>query len=241
MILEFAPLAIWPVVMASLSEAHALRPADLVRGTRLYFRLLFVLVVPLALTGSVLGGETYRVMYGAGMDPGAPICRAFFLVFMIGFFAAPLRMALFVRERPVTNMWIGGVGALINIDLDLALIPTMGMWGAVWAVAVALAVSGVLQYWAARRALPELGDSLGLPAARDGRLGGGAARLAAAAAAGSSASAPGGARGRDARPVPGERALRVFGEEERRLLLRSGLPLKPRILRLLGLRPAGVE
>lgn len=238
MILEFAPLAIWPVVMASLSEVHAQRPSDLLRGTRLYFRLLFVLVVPLALTGFVLGGETYRVMYGAGMDPGAPVCRAFFLVFLLGFFAAPLRMALFVRERPMTNLWIGAAGAAVNIGLDLLLIPRLGMWGAVWAVGAALGVSGLLQLLVTRRELPGLllpWDCLG--------------RVSVASVV---AFAAWPLRPLLDRPLPllaalaavtlgqflAMRALRVFGEEERALLLRSRLPFKGWILRLLGLRPA---
>jgi O-antigen/teichoic acid export membrane protein len=235
MILEFAPLAVWPIVLASLSEVHALRPEELLRGTRLYFRLLFVLVVPLTATGLVLGGQAYHVLYGPGMGPGAPVCQALFAVFMVGFFAAPLRTALFVKERAVTNLWIGASGAVVNIGLDFLLIPRLGMWGAVWAVGAALTVSGALQYAVTRRALPGLAipwDCLGkvLAAAAPAflvwpwrrALGHPLLLLAVMAA------------------VTGIqfvllRSLRVFGEEERRLLLRSRLPGRGALLRLLGL------
>jgi len=234
MVLEFAPLAVWPVVLASLSEAHAVRPADLLRGTRLYFRLLFILVLPPAVTGLVLGGEAYRLMYGPGMSPGAPICQAFFIVFLAGFFAAPLRMALFVKERAVTNLWIGAVGAAVKVALDFLLIPSLGMWGAVWAVAAALGVSGVLQYVVGRRELP------GLTVPWDCLL-----KVLAASAVALPAWL---LRPWLDRPLPLLaalaavtlaqfallRALRVFGAEERRLLLRSRLPYKPWLVRLLG-------
>jgi O-antigen/teichoic acid export membrane protein len=235
MVLEFVPLAIWPVVLASLSEVHALKPTDLARGTRLYFRLLFVLVIPLTVTGLVLGGTAYQVMYGNAMAPGAPLCQAFFLVFLIGFFATPLRMALFVKERVMVNLWVGAVGAAINIALDLLLIPAHGMWGAVWAVAVALLVSGGLQYLVTRRDVP----GLAIPWDCGARV----------LLASSVALLLWPLRGQLAAPLPlvGAlagvtllqflllRVLRVFGEEERTLLQRSNLPLKRWLLRLLGM------
>jgi O-antigen/teichoic acid export membrane protein len=237
MVLEFVPLAVWPVVLASLSEAHALRPDDLLRGTRLYFRLLFVLVIPLTWTGLVLGGQAYRVMYGAAMDPGAPVCQALFGVFLVGFLATPLRMALFVKERTVVNLWVGAVGAAVNIGLDFLLIPTLGMWGAVWAVACALLVSGALQFLVGRRELPGLrvpwgcffkvlaGSAVVLPLwPLRHHLVTPLPLLAVMAAA-------------TLAQFVVLRALRVFGEEERRLLERSGLPMKSLLLRLLG--PSG--
>jgi O-antigen/teichoic acid export membrane protein len=234
MVLEFVPLAIWPVILATLSEAHTVRPADLLRGTRLYFRLLYILVIPVALTGGVLGGEVFRVMYGAEMGPGAPLCQFFFVLFLIGFFATPLRMALYVKERAMTNAWISGAGALVNVALDLALIPRYGIWGGAWAVMAALLVSAVLQFVVSRRLLP----GLQIPWGDFGRV------LAASAIV-----VPfWWLRPSLDRPLPllaalaGAtllqflllRAMRVFGPEERALLMKSSLPFKSWIVRLLG-------
>ncbi|MFH1143706.1 MAG: flippase [Candidatus Eisenbacteria bacterium] len=156
MALEFVPLAVWPVILGALSEVHARREELLARGVDLYFRLVFVLVLPVAVSGFVFGGQLYRVMYGPGMAPGAMVCQALFLVLVPGFFATPLRMGLFVRERTRENLWIAGAGAVVNLALDFLLIPRYGMWGGVVAVGVALAFSAIVQYVYTRRAVPGL-------------------------------------------------------------------------------------
>jgi len=111
MALEFVPLAIWPVVLAALSELHARSEQHLSRGIELYFRLIFVLVMPVATAGLIFGGQLYRTMYGFEMAPGVPICQALFLVLVSGFFATPLRMGLYVLERTKANLLIAGAGA----------------------------------------------------------------------------------------------------------------------------------
>lgn len=154
MILEFIPLAIWPIILASLSEVHSRQSQDLARGVVLYFRLLCVLVLPLVLTGVVLGGAAFLLFYGAEFAAGAPICQIFFGIFLLSFLVTPMRMALFVKERVWPNILVASVGAVINVGLDLLLIPRYGLWGAVPPVAIALLVTGILQIIVTRRLLP---------------------------------------------------------------------------------------
>jgi O-antigen/teichoic acid export membrane protein len=234
MIIEFVPLAIWPVILSSLAEAHVRRSDDLRRGTQLYFRLIFVLVVPFSLTGMVLGGQAYLAMYGAAMAPGAGLCQALFGILMIGFFMTPLRMAMFVKERTLANTLVLVVGAVVNVALNVLLIPRHGIWGAAISVGVALALTSVVQYVVTRRALPWAG----VPWACFGKV-----LLA------SSPVLPFWfVRGSLSRPLPlagvlmgitivqylALRRLRVFEEEERELLRRSNLPLKPLLGWFLG-------
>ncbi len=237
MLLEFVPLAIWPVVLASLAEAHARRPEDLLRGVQLYFRLIFVLVVPVTMTGLVLGGQAYLAMYGAAMAPGAGVAQAFFGVFLLGFFATPLRMALFVKEHALANTLIAAVGAVIKVGLDLALIPRLGIWGGVWGVAVALLLTSFLQYAVTRRRMPGIripwgcflkvmaGACAVLPLwfVRDALR----APLPLAAAL----------IGITVIQYLLLRVLRVYGEEERELIFRSHLPLKRWIAYFVGPPP----
>lgn len=236
MILEFVPLAIWPIMLASLAEVHARRPAELARGIRLYFRLLFVLVVPFALTGFVFGGQAYLVLYGAEMAPGAPLCQALFLVFLLAFFTTPLRMALYVKERAMLNTGISAIGAVINVALDFVFIPRYGIWGGVWPVAIALLCTGILQYVYSKRLLPEIG----IPWGHFLRVLAGSAIVLPLWWLRSWLGAP--------LPLAGAligitllqllllRALRVLGSEERELLLQSNLPLKGWLADLLAPR-----
>jgi len=234
MILEFVPLAIWPVVLATLSETDTHGGDGLRRGIRLYFRLLFVLVVPVSLTGFVFGGQAYDVLYGAPMAAGMPVCQAFFLVFMLGFFATPLRMALYVRERTIANLLIAAGGAALNVTLDLLLIPPLGIWGGVWAVAAALAASAIAQYVVSRRYV----RGLAVPWSDLARV------LAASAVVlpfwfvRTALRGPIAVGGAIALALLAQflmmRALRVFGPEERALLLGSHLPFKRGIVWLLG-------
>ncbi|MCK4305966.1 MAG: oligosaccharide flippase family protein [Candidatus Eisenbacteria sp.] len=156
LILEFIPLAIWPIILASLAEVHAQESEKLLRGVRLYFRLLVVLVVPFAISGAVLGGQAYRILYTRSMDPGVPICQCFFLIFLLSFIVNPLRAALYVKERTMANTMITAAGAIVNVAFDFVFIPRYGIWGAVPPVAIALVVTGILQYVVAKRALPDL-------------------------------------------------------------------------------------
>jgi len=227
MIIEFVPLAIWPVILSSLAEAHVRRADDLRRGTELYFRLIFVLVVPFSLTGMVLGGQAYLAMYGAAMAPGAGLCQALFGILLIGFFMTPLRMAMFVKERTLANTLVLAAGAVVNVGRRRPRSPRHGIWGAAISVGVALAVTSGVQYVVTRRALPWAGVPWGCC---------GKVLLAASPVlplwfVRRALDAP--------LPLAGVlvgitlvqylalRQLRVFGEEERELLRRSNLPLKP--------------
>ncbi len=236
LILEFIPLAIWPIILASLSEVHTRRGDDLLRGIRLYFRLIFVLVFPLALTGFVLGGQAYLVLYGEEMAPGAPLCQAYFLVFLLSFLVTPLRMALFVKERVMVNTLVALVGAVVNVGLDFVFIPRYGIWGAVPPVTIALLCSDGLQYYLSRRIVPGLGIPWGyllrvlvgsavvLPLwlVREAL----AAPLALAAAL----------VGATLVQFVALRAMRIVGAEERELVLQSRLPYKNLLARLIAPR-----
>jgi O-antigen/teichoic acid export membrane protein len=226
LVIEFVPLAIWPIILASLSEAHVRRAGSLQRGTELYFRLIFVLVVPFSVTGMVLGGQAYLAMYGAAMAPGATLCQALFGILMIGFFMTPLRMAMFVKEHTLANTLVLAIGAAADVGLNILLVPRYGIWGGAAAVGIALTLTGALQYVVTRRALPWAR----IPWACFGKV-----LLA------SSVVLPLWlARGALARPLSLVGALagvtvvqylllhflRVFGDEERELLRDSRLPFK---------------
>ncbi|HEU4929312.1 MAG TPA: oligosaccharide flippase family protein, partial [Candidatus Krumholzibacteria bacterium] len=151
MVLEFVPGTVWPLVMAGMSEAFARDRESLRRGVEKYYRMLFALCAPLCVGGIIAGGRFVEVLYGAAMQPAAVPTQLFFLIFTVSFLSTPLSMALYVLERTHVNLVIYTVLAVINVGLDLVLIPRYGVYGAIVPVALAILLQPVLYYREVRR------------------------------------------------------------------------------------------
>src|SRR5205814_8092573 len=130
-LLEFLPDTLWPLVMAAFAEVYTRDRATLGRGIRLYYKFLFALATPIALGGAVLAVPAVPVLFGAAMRPAAPVAAAFFLLFSMSFLGTPLSMALYVLERTSLVLAIYAAQAVVNVGLDLVLIPRYGVRGAV--------------------------------------------------------------------------------------------------------------
>jgi O-antigen/teichoic acid export membrane protein len=233
MALEFIPLSIWPIVMAGISEAYASDREKLSESIDLYFRLLFLLVVPIAAMGFAFSGPLVPLLFGEEMLPAAALTRLFFIVFSYSFLYTPLSMALYVLEKSWVNMLVFAALALVNIGLDLALIPRFGLWGAFFPVAAVM-----LFAVAAFRAVAGRFDSrLAIPAGFVLRC-----YLAALPTAllGISSS-------RWDSPIAlavqmligvilllaGSKLMKLFGEREKAFLMRFPIPLKEKIVSIL--------
>jgi O-antigen/teichoic acid export membrane protein len=155
-ILEFIPLALWPLVLAGLSEVQSKKEENLPKAIALYYRVLFLLVIPVAVFGVIMGDQIIVVLYGADMAQAGVLCRLFFVVFVIAFLGTPLHMATYVVEKTWVNLAVGAVGAAITLGLDLILIPRYGLYGGVLPTALGLVISNYLQYRIAKRYVPGL-------------------------------------------------------------------------------------
>jgi O-antigen/teichoic acid export membrane protein len=153
-VLEFVPGTVWPLVMAGMSEAYARDPARLTDAVQRYYRMLFALCTPLCVLGALLGGRAVSVLFGPQMQPAAVPMQLFFVIFTVSFLSTPLSMALYVLERTSVNLLIYIVLAVINVGLDLILIPRFGVPGAMVPVALAIAAQPVLYFAALRRYVP---------------------------------------------------------------------------------------
>ncbi len=239
MVLEFVPGTVWPLVMAGMSEAFARDRDSLRRGIEKYYRVLFALCAPICVAGAVAGGRFVEVLYGAGMQPAAVPTQLFFVIFTISFFSTPLSMALYVLERTHVNLLIYVVLAVLNVGLDLVLIPKFGVYGAVAPVALAILLQPLMYQYAIRR----LGVGVDIPLRFIARcflgafpallmvpilaLWGGALGLAVAALVGTVG------------VVLGYRFGRVLGVDELTLIARLPVPGSARVAVLLGSHPAG--
>lgn len=160
-ILEFVPGTVWPLVMAGMSEAYARDPGRLAGAVRRYYRMLFALCTPLCILGAVLGGRAVPVLFGAAMAPAAVPTQLFFIIFTVSFLSTPLSMVLYVLEKTPVNLLIYLVLAVINVGLDLILIPKFGVPGAMVPVAIAIALQPVLYFSVVRRYVPGISIPFG--------------------------------------------------------------------------------
>lgn len=150
-LLEFVPESIWPLVMAAMSEAYTKNREGLKNLIDVYYRLLFFLVAPLSLFGLVMGDRMITILYGAEWAPAGPYAQALFIVFSLSFFGTPLSMAIYVLEKSWANFLLALLFAVINVALDLVLIPRYGLIGALIPVAIAIGISPFARWLTLRR------------------------------------------------------------------------------------------
>jgi PST family polysaccharide transporter len=154
--LEFVPATAWPLVMAGVSEVYARDPSRLSSALERYYRALFFLSVPVAFAGAVWIGPAVPILFGDAMAPAVPLARVFFLVFMVSFLGTPMSMGLYVLRKSGANLVVYAVLAVINVGLDLLLIPRHGPMGALTAVAVVVILSPLAYHRMLRRYWKEL-------------------------------------------------------------------------------------
>jgi O-antigen/teichoic acid export membrane protein len=156
MLLEFVPLTVWPIVMAGTSELYAKDAGNLPRAIEVYFKLIFLLVVPVAAMGFAFAKPLVPIVYGAKMLPAALLTQLFFVVFSYSFLYTPMSMAFYVMGKSWVNMLIFMSLAIIEVGLDLILIPAYGMWGGIASVSIVLLVGVVLFHAAMRKVRPDV-------------------------------------------------------------------------------------
>jgi O-antigen/teichoic acid export membrane protein len=143
-ILEFIPVTVWPIILAGVSEAYARDRKSLNEAIDRYYRMLFLLTAPICAMGVALGGRVIAILYSDAMMPAALPTQLFFAIFPISFFGTPLSMALYVVEKSHVNLLIYTVLAVINVGLDLILIPRYGVIGAIIPVALVITLQPFL-------------------------------------------------------------------------------------------------
>jgi O-antigen/teichoic acid export membrane protein len=232
LLLEFVPMTIYPLIMAGSSEAYARNEGNLSRSVDLYYRLLYLLVVPVAALGFAFARPLVPMLFGAEMIPAASLTQLFFIVFSYSFLYTPLSMALYVMGKSWINMLIFLLLAVMNVGLDLALIPRYGLWGAMIPVPIVLTASIVLFRAVVRRQKPEVR----IPLKFIGRCCLAALPAAALAVPSARWSSPAAialmAPAAVALLYGGFRIFRIIGEEEKEIMRRLPIPMRERILTL---------
>jgi len=149
----FTTLALHTTLYPKISRWHADGSLDLVTlslARAVTYSLL--LAVPVAIGGWILGDRLLYYFYGAGFAAGAPALSILLLVQVVNVFMYLQTMCLNAIDRPRESFYATGTAAVVNILLDLALIPLIGIVGAAVATLITMLVNvAIARYYLAKQ------------------------------------------------------------------------------------------
>jgi O-antigen/teichoic acid export membrane protein len=149
----FTTIALQTTLYPKISRWHADGALDRVTlslARAVTYSLL--LAVPVAVGGWILGDRLLYFFYGAGFAAGASALAVFLLVQVVNVFMYLQTMCLNAIDRPRESFYATGTAAVVNIVLDLALIPVLGIEGAAIATLVTMLVNaGIARYYLSKQ------------------------------------------------------------------------------------------
>jgi O-antigen/teichoic acid export membrane protein len=102
-----------------------------------------LLAIPTCIGGWILGSKLLYYLYGASFVEGAPALVFLLLMQVVNVFMYLGTMSLNALNKPKDAFNITLVAAILNILLDIALIPVMGITGAAIATLIAMSVNAL--------------------------------------------------------------------------------------------------
>jgi len=103
--------------------------------------LIFLVSIPLALGGFILGNQIMSLIFGPQYLPGALSFKILMITMIIDFPATVLSAAIFAYNRQKSLIVTSALGGGFNILLDLILIPRFGITGSAFATLFAQFIS----------------------------------------------------------------------------------------------------
>jgi O-antigen/teichoic acid export membrane protein len=110
--------------------------------TRAWTYSLF-LAIPTCIGGWILGDKLLYYFYGASFVEGTDALYFLLLVQVVNVFMFLGTMSLTALNRPKDAFWVTVIAAVVNILLDIALIPVMGITGAAVATLIAMTLNAM--------------------------------------------------------------------------------------------------
>jgi O-antigen/teichoic acid export membrane protein len=108
------------------------------------FTYSLLLAVPVCIGGWILGERLLYFVYGASFTGGTPALFFLLLVQVVNVFMYLGTMSLNSLNRPKEAFWVTAIASLVNIILDIALIPIMGITGAAAATLIAMTLNALV-------------------------------------------------------------------------------------------------
>jgi O-antigen/teichoic acid export membrane protein len=116
------PLIGW-VLMPMFARAAARSREELDEQLRRSLELILVIAIPVALVINLGAGLLTRIIFGAAFAPAAPALRILATMFVLMYVSIIYAQALIMLGRAWTLMLISVGGLVVNVALNLALIP----------------------------------------------------------------------------------------------------------------------
>ncbi|WP_067052219.1 flippase [Methanofollis ethanolicus] len=149
----FTTMALHTTLYPKISRWHADGALDRVTlSLARAFTYSLLLAIPVAVGGWVLGDRLLYFFYGAGFAEGTTALAILLLVQVVNVFMYLQTMCLNALDRPRESFYATGTAAVVNIVLDLALIPLFGIEGAAIATLVTMLVNaGIARYYLSKQ------------------------------------------------------------------------------------------
>lgn len=141
LVITFIPLAVQTLLAASFHQTLARDPSAMPGLIDLTYKLLISLSVPLAAFGVFFSPRGVELVYGAEMRAAGPVAAAFCVLHLLPLISMPLSMAIAAREKVHRTLHLMILQVVINLILDIILIPRYGIPGAVAAVALTFLIT----------------------------------------------------------------------------------------------------
>lgn len=135
-VMSLIPAALQTLFTATFARAYSHDPDCLPRLIRAVYKMLLLVLVPLAAFGCVFSPRAIVLLYGEAMSAAGPIASAFCVLNLLPLVSIPLSMAIVAREKVLKMLPYMILQVLVNLLLDYLLIRRWGCAGAVAAVAL---------------------------------------------------------------------------------------------------------
>jgi O-antigen/teichoic acid export membrane protein len=137
-----ALLVIYTPVIAGLHSQNRL--VDLRRDFMIVTKWLTFITMPLFLVLCLFPEAVLNLLFGASYVAAAPALRILSICFMVRNFFGPNGHTLFAMGKSRFVMWSVLLAAIVNVLLNVTLIPPLGMIGAAVALTVSLTLSSAI-------------------------------------------------------------------------------------------------
>jgi PST family polysaccharide transporter len=98
---------------------------------------IFLISIPLALGGAILGTQVMALVFGDAYRPGGMAFTILMLTMLVDFPATIISGAIFAYDHQKSLIVTSAIGGIANVALDLALIPPFGIVGSAVATLIA--------------------------------------------------------------------------------------------------------